>query len=208
MISRYPSLLILKKSTLPIRLPHLLVPDQDLIQRVGASSSHVDQPAAAKYIQTMFAKREHMKNHYANRCLSRFARWRVLASNSISTSGSHSSQPNRYGRLVNQPAACSRPVVVRIGGVNADVLYSGKILSGLYQFNLKVPDLPDGDHQVRLYRDGFLTQSFAYITVQQWMVFRDRPPDQHWTQPLAGSADADRDGGAWLRPTLPALPGR
>ena len=58
-------------------------------------------------------------------------------------------------------------MVARIGDVNAQVLYAGKILSGLYEFNLKVPDLPDGGDQVRLYVDGFLTQSFAYITVQR-----------------------------------------
>lgn len=75
--------------------------------------------------------------------------------------------PTPSGQLVSQVAVCARPVVARIGDINAEVLWAGKILSGLYQVNLKIPALPDGDHLVRLYVDGFPTQSFAYITVQR-----------------------------------------
>jgi uncharacterized protein (TIGR03437 family) len=74
--------------------------------------------------------------------------------------------PTPAGAMVGQPAVCVRPVVARIGGVNAPVVWAGKVSSGLFQFNLVVPDLPDGDHLVRLYVSGHPTQLYAYITIK------------------------------------------
>ncbi len=74
--------------------------------------------------------------------------------------------PTPPGMLV-QASPCVKPVTARIGGRNAVVQYAGKTGSGLYQFNVLVPELPDGDHEVQLYVDGIPTQSGAYLTVQR-----------------------------------------
>jgi uncharacterized protein (TIGR03437 family) len=64
--------------------------------------------------------------------------------------------------LVNTPS-------VTIGGVNATVLYGGgaPTLIGTYQFNITVPDLPNGDHQVVVTTGGVRTQENAFITIQR-----------------------------------------
>jgi uncharacterized protein (TIGR03437 family) len=68
--------------------------------------------------------------------------------------------------------AAASPLVaapsVTIGGVNAPVLYGGGApnLIGTYQFNLTVPDLPNGDHAVVVTTGGARTQENAFITIQ------------------------------------------
>ena len=74
--------------------------------------------------------------------------------------------PTPPGMLV-QASPCVKPVTARIGGRNAVVQYAGKTGSGLYQFNVVVPELPDGDHEVQLYVDGFPTQNGAWLTVRR-----------------------------------------
>jgi uncharacterized protein (TIGR03437 family) len=58
---------------------------------------------------------------------------------------------------------------VTIGGVNATVSYGGGApnLIGTYQFNLVVPDVPNGDHEVVVTTGGVRTQANAFITVQR-----------------------------------------
>jgi uncharacterized protein (TIGR03437 family) len=44
------------------------------------------------------------------------------------------------------PLASGNALSIRIGGVQAQVQFAGLSAAGLYQFNVVVPDLPDGDH--------------------------------------------------------------
>jgi len=37
---------------------------------------------------------------------------------------------------------------VRIGGVDAAIAFAGLISPGLYQFNVVVPEVPDGDRTI------------------------------------------------------------
>jgi uncharacterized protein (TIGR03437 family) len=50
--------------------------------------------------------------------------------------------------------------------VAADVAFAGLVSSGLYQFNVTVPDVPDGDQSVVADIGGFRTQETAFLTVQ------------------------------------------
>ena len=45
------------------------------------------------------------------------------------------------GGVVGQPATLSAPVTIRIGNVVADVAFAGLVGSGLYQFNVTVPNV-------------------------------------------------------------------
>lgn len=72
------------------------------------------------------------------------------------------------GRLTTQIARLANSVRVSIGGVQAEVLWSGITAAGLYQFNIKVPDaVPDGDAAVVVEIAGLSTQSNAFVTVQR-----------------------------------------
>jgi uncharacterized protein (TIGR03437 family) len=54
-----------------------------------------------------------------------------------------------------------------IGGVNAPVKFIGQVSgAGLYQINLTVPNVADGDQQVLVSIDGVQTQTGAFITVR------------------------------------------
>jgi len=52
------------------------------------------------------------------------------------------------GALVQTVAPLSNPVIVNIGGATASVSWGGLSGAGLYQFNLEVPKLADGDYEV------------------------------------------------------------
>ena len=56
-------------------------------------------------------------------------------------------------------------MTIRIGNVNANVLFAGLVGVGLYQFNVTIPDLPDGDHPVAAAVGGVRTQSVARIRI-------------------------------------------
>jgi uncharacterized protein (TIGR03437 family) len=58
-------------------------------------------------------------------------------------------------------------VVVRIGGIQAKVAYAGLVSFGLYQVNLTVPDLPDGDHAVEVEVNGQAALSDALLPVKR-----------------------------------------
>ena len=67
--------------------------------------------------------------------------------------------------LVVQPAPLSAVGKVRIGNVVANVPFAGLVGSGLYQFNVTVPNVPPGDQAVVIEIGGATTQNNAYITV-------------------------------------------
>ncbi len=71
------------------------------------------------------------------------------------------------GQVFQGAAVLSSPVTIRIGNRNATVLFAGLAGAGLYQFNVTVPDLPDGDHPVAAAIGGVRTQSVARIRIRR-----------------------------------------
>ena len=63
-------------------------------------------------------------------------------------------------------APTSNTVVVTIGGVPANVLFAGITSSGLYQFNIAVPNVGSGDRLIRATTGGAQTPDAVYVTVQ------------------------------------------
>jgi uncharacterized protein (TIGR03437 family) len=74
--------------------------------------------------------------------------------------------PTPADKLVSSPAPLVSPAVARIGGVNAPVLFGGVVAAGLYQFNIEVPILEDGDHLVELFVEGIGLEDTVYVTVR------------------------------------------
>jgi uncharacterized protein (TIGR03437 family) len=70
-------------------------------------------------------------------------------------------------QLVTQPGRLTSPVIVRIGGVVAGVDWAGLVSPGLYQFNVVVPNVPDGDQAVAAEIGEASSQTGAFITVQR-----------------------------------------
>jgi protocatechuate 3,4-dioxygenase beta subunit len=73
----------------------------------------------------------------------------------------------RPGEIVTSGAPLLHPVTIRIGAVAAVVTYAGLTGAGLNQFNLIVPDLPDGDYPVVAEILGMRTGSAARIRIQR-----------------------------------------
>jgi uncharacterized protein (TIGR03437 family) len=70
--------------------------------------------------------------------------------------------------LVPSPLILANPqdLRVRIGGVDAAIAFAGLISPGLYQFNVVVPPLGDGDQTVVAELRGLLTRSDLLLAVQ------------------------------------------
>lgn len=63
------------------------------------------------------------------------------------------------------PAVANRPRIT-IGGREAALLGNGNLVSpGLYQFNLTIPDLPDGDHPIIAETGGVQSPANVFLTV-------------------------------------------
>ena len=75
--------------------------------------------------------------------------------------------PQPTGQLVTAAAALANSVQIAIGGLTAPVAYSGLVGAGLYQFNVTVPNLPNGDATVVATLGGVSTQTGVSLTVQQ-----------------------------------------
>jgi uncharacterized protein (TIGR03437 family) len=75
--------------------------------------------------------------------------------------------PQPSGQQVATAAPLANPVQIAIGGQAATVQYSGLVQSGLYQFNVTVPNLPNGDAKVVATIGGIATQTGVSLTVQQ-----------------------------------------
>jgi len=71
--------------------------------------------------------------------------------------------------LVPSPRPLARVEVlrIRIGGLDAADAYAGLIPPGLYQFNVVVPAVADGDQQVTAELRGLLSQANLMLTVQK-----------------------------------------
>jgi uncharacterized protein (TIGR03437 family) len=75
--------------------------------------------------------------------------------------------PQPSGQQVATAAPLANTVQITIGGQSATVQYSGLVQSGLYQFNVTVPNLPNGDATVVATIGGVPTQTGVSLTVQQ-----------------------------------------
>lgn len=75
--------------------------------------------------------------------------------------------PQPSGQLVTTATPLANGVQIAIGGQTAPVAYAGLTGSGLYQFNVTVPQLPSGDAAVGATIGGVSTQTGVSITVQQ-----------------------------------------
>jgi uncharacterized protein (TIGR03437 family) len=64
------------------------------------------------------------------------------------------------------PLANQQDLRVRIGGVDCAIAFAGLISPGLYQFNVVVPALPDGDLPIVAELRGLLTRADLMVTVQ------------------------------------------
>ena len=71
------------------------------------------------------------------------------------------------GEVFEGAAPLSNAVTLRIGTAIADVRFAGLSAAGLYQFNLVVPNLPDGDQDVFATIAGVRTQSLARLLIQR-----------------------------------------
>ncbi|GAB4360298.1 MAG: hypothetical protein OHK0021_04420 [Bryobacter sp.] len=68
-------------------------------------------------------------------------------------------------QVVNAPAPVQGALSVDLGGQPAEVLFAGKVGSGLYQINLRVPAVAPGDQSLRVWMEGTRTQQPVYLTV-------------------------------------------
>jgi protocatechuate 3,4-dioxygenase, beta subunit len=64
---------------------------------------------------------------------------------------------------INEPVPTANTVRVRFDNVDALVTYSGLISPGLYQLNVQVPDLPDGDHALTAEVGGVRTSKIVKV---------------------------------------------
>ena len=75
--------------------------------------------------------------------------------------------PYPEGQIIVTPVALQAQPSVQVGGVSAAVQYAGLVGAGLYQINLQVPDVHDGDAALLLQIQGFASQDNLYLTIQR-----------------------------------------
>jgi uncharacterized protein (TIGR03437 family) len=72
------------------------------------------------------------------------------------------------GQILSGAPSLASPVTITFGGANVTPDFAGLSATGLYQFNIKVPDsAANGDNAVVATINGISTQSNAFITVQR-----------------------------------------
>ena len=71
------------------------------------------------------------------------------------------------GEVVNGAAPLLNPVAIRVGQADAQVVYAGLTGVGLFQFNVVVPDLPNGDYPVVAQIGGVRTSSAARVRIER-----------------------------------------
>ena len=70
------------------------------------------------------------------------------------------------GQLINS-APLANQVTVRIGGVLATTQFAGIVGPGEYQFNIVVPNVPDGDNLVSVSIGGSSSQPNVFLNIQR-----------------------------------------
>lgn len=72
------------------------------------------------------------------------------------------------GEIVTAPAPLATPATVRIGNIDAGVQWAGISAAGLWQLNVRIPDvLPDGDAPVVAGVGGVQSQPDVFISIQR-----------------------------------------
>jgi len=74
--------------------------------------------------------------------------------------------PSPIGQLVN-PSPLANQVTVQIGGIAANTQFTGIVTPGLYQFNVVVPNVPNGDNSVSIEISGSFSQPNVFLAIQQ-----------------------------------------
>ena len=71
------------------------------------------------------------------------------------------------GIIVSAQNTLANPVSVQFGSTNATLTYQGLSPNyvGLYQFNIVVPALPDGDYQINVSQGGVALSQTFYLTI-------------------------------------------
>ena len=67
--------------------------------------------------------------------------------------------------VITEPVPTANPVKVQIHNAPAAVTFAGLTSAGLYQINVTVPDLPDGDYPITAEVGGVRTAKFARIRI-------------------------------------------
>lgn len=75
------------------------------------------------------------------------------------------SDPVRPTGRVIEPSPLANPFTIRIGDLPATALYGGLVGAGLYQFNVRVPELPDGDQAVSIEIGGMSTKTGVLLPI-------------------------------------------
>jgi uncharacterized protein (TIGR03437 family) len=75
--------------------------------------------------------------------------------------------PQPTGQTVANNPPLANPVQISIGGVSATVGFAGLAGSGLYQFNVTAPSLPNGDAAITASIGGVSAPTGVVVTVQQ-----------------------------------------
>jgi uncharacterized protein (TIGR03437 family) len=75
--------------------------------------------------------------------------------------------PLPTAQLVTTAEPLANPVQISIGGVTVTATFAGLVSPGVYQFNVPVPNLPNGDAAVLATIGGVATQTLVSVTVQQ-----------------------------------------
>jgi uncharacterized protein (TIGR03437 family) len=82
-------------------------------------------------------------------------------------SGFGASNPAMPSNRLQPPAPLQAAFGVTIGGVQATTRFGGIVGPGLVQFNVQIPELPDGDHAVVVAAVDTFTQSGVVVPVQR-----------------------------------------
>ena len=77
---------------------------------------------------------------------------------------SPASAPNQ---VIATPLSTTNPVKVQIHNQLVPVAFAGLVSPGLYQFNITVPDLPNGDYPVTAEVAGVRTAKFAKLRIER-----------------------------------------
>ncbi len=75
--------------------------------------------------------------------------------------------PLPTAQLVTTAAPLANSVQITIGGAAVTPIFAGLVSPGLYQFNVTVPNLPNGDAAVLATIGGVTSQTGVSVTVQQ-----------------------------------------
>ncbi|MFN0169767.1 MAG: hypothetical protein ACKV22_25370 [Bryobacteraceae bacterium] len=71
------------------------------------------------------------------------------------------------GQVFTGAAALAGEVQIAIGGKPAAVAFAGLSGAGLYQFNVTIPEIPDGDQLLTATLNGRSSQANVYMTIQR-----------------------------------------